>query len=82
VTINDLLGQPDSFDIIIASQFDTVLDMAVWPHDVGAIIWHGLSPNVGGPGREYFATTQRRARAVFFVPNRELLRFGQAAAFE
>jgi len=29
VTINDLLGQPDSFDIIIASQFDTILDMAV-----------------------------------------------------
>jgi hypothetical protein len=48
VTINDLLGQPDSFDIIIASQFDTILDMAVWPHDVGAIIWHGRSPNLGG----------------------------------
>jgi hypothetical protein len=47
VTINDLLGQPDSFDIIIASQFHTILDMAVWPHDVGAIIWHGRSPNVG-----------------------------------
>jgi hypothetical protein len=29
VTINDLLGEPDNFDIIIASQFDTILDMAV-----------------------------------------------------
>jgi hypothetical protein len=24
VTVNDLLGKPDSFDIIIASQFDTI----------------------------------------------------------
>jgi hypothetical protein len=30
VTINDLLGEPYSFDIIIASQFDTILNVAVW----------------------------------------------------
>jgi hypothetical protein len=48
VTINDLLGEPDNFDIIIASQCDTILDMAVWPHDVGAVIGHCRSPYVGG----------------------------------
>jgi hypothetical protein len=37
MTINDLLGEPDSFDIIIASQFDTILNVAVWPHDVCAV---------------------------------------------
>jgi hypothetical protein len=31
VTINDLLGEPDSFDIIIASQFDTILNVASGP---------------------------------------------------
>jgi hypothetical protein len=44
VTINELLGEPDSFGIIIASQFDTILDMAVWPHDVGAVIRHSFHP--------------------------------------
>jgi hypothetical protein len=48
VTINELPSEPDSFDIIIASQFDTILDMAIWPHDVGAVIRHCLSPYVGG----------------------------------
>jgi hypothetical protein len=28
-TINELLGEPDSFGIIIASQIDTILDVAV-----------------------------------------------------
>jgi hypothetical protein len=28
-TINELLGEPDSFSIIIASQIDTILDVAV-----------------------------------------------------
>jgi hypothetical protein len=78
VTINDLLGEPDSFGIIIASQFDTILDVAVWPHDVGAIIWHGFHPTLEAPGREYFATTPWWARAVCFAPNRELLRFGSS----
>jgi hypothetical protein len=40
VTINELLGEPDGFGIIIATQFDTILDMAIWPHDVGAVIRH------------------------------------------
>jgi hypothetical protein len=44
VTINELLGEPDSFGIIIASQIDTILDVAVWTHDVGAVILHFLSP--------------------------------------
>jgi hypothetical protein len=43
VTINELLGEPDSFGIIIASQFNTILNMAVWPQDVGAVI-HRRSP--------------------------------------
>jgi hypothetical protein len=47
VTINDLLGEPESLDIVIASQFDTILDMAVWPHNVGAVICHGGLPYVG-----------------------------------
>jgi hypothetical protein len=47
VTINDLLGEPDRFDIIIASQFDTILNVAVWPHDVCAVI-HRRSSYVGG----------------------------------
>jgi hypothetical protein len=46
MTINELLGEPDSFGIIVASQIDTILDMAVWPHDVGAVIAHGRSPYV------------------------------------
>ncbi|MGY2904565.1 hypothetical protein [Bradyrhizobium sp. URHC0002] len=48
MTINDLLGEPDSFDIVIASQFDTILNMAVWSHDVGPVICHGRLPYVGG----------------------------------
>jgi hypothetical protein len=47
VTINDLLGKSDSFDIVIASQFDTILNAAVWPHDVGAVVHRRLS-YVGG----------------------------------
>jgi hypothetical protein len=33
VTINDLLGEPDGFVIIIALQFDTIFNVAVWPHE-------------------------------------------------
>jgi len=47
VTTNGLLGEPDSFDIIIASQFDRILNVAVWPHDVCAVI-HRRSSYVGG----------------------------------
>jgi len=82
VTINDLLGEPDSFGIIIASQFDTILDVAVWPHDVGAIIWHGFHPtwrprdeNILQPlhgGRELFVSLRT---GNFFV-------LAQATAFE
>jgi hypothetical protein len=38
MTINELLGTPDSFGIIIALQFDTILNVAVWPNDVGSVI--------------------------------------------
>jgi hypothetical protein len=38
VVINELLGEPESFDIIVASQIDTILDMSIWPHDVSAVI--------------------------------------------
>jgi hypothetical protein len=48
VIINELLGELDSFDIILASQIDTILDMAVWPHDVGAVILHCYSPYIAG----------------------------------
>ena len=48
VTINELLGEPDSFDIIVALQINTILDMAVCPHDVGAVVRHCRSPYVGG----------------------------------
>jgi hypothetical protein len=48
VIINELLGDLDSFDIILASQIDTIVDMAVWPHDVGAIILHCYSPYIAG----------------------------------
>jgi hypothetical protein len=47
VTINGLLGKPDSFDIIIASQFHAIFNVAVWSHDVGAVI-HRRSSYVGG----------------------------------
>jgi hypothetical protein len=40
VAINELLGELDSFDIIGALQIDTILDVAVWKHDVGAVIPH------------------------------------------
>jgi hypothetical protein len=40
VTINELLSELDSFDIIGALQIDTTLDVAVWTHDVGAVILH------------------------------------------
>ena len=44
VTINELLGELDSFGIIVALQIDTTLDVAVWTNDVGAVILHFLSP--------------------------------------
>ena len=44
VTINELLSEPESFEIIVASYIDTIMDMAVWTHDVGAVIRHGQSP--------------------------------------
>ncbi|WP_456626711.1 hypothetical protein [Bradyrhizobium sp. URHC0002] len=47
MTINDLPGEPESFDIVIASQFDTILHMAVGPHDVGAVTCHGRLPYAG-----------------------------------
>jgi len=48
VIINELLGELDSSDIIIALQIDTILDMPVWPQDVGAIIFHCYSPYIEG----------------------------------
>jgi len=48
VIINELLGEFDSFEIIGASQIDATLDMAIWPHDVGAIILHCYSPYIEG----------------------------------
>ena len=48
MTINELLGEPDGLDIIIASHIDAILNMAVWPHDVGAVLLHLLTPNRDG----------------------------------
>jgi hypothetical protein len=47
VTINELLGKPDGFGLIATLHINAILNVAVWPHDVGAVI-HRRSPYVGG----------------------------------
>jgi hypothetical protein len=61
VTINELLSELDSFDIIGALQIDTTLDVTVWTHDIGAVILHCGSSYNGGrrPSERHRAISHR-----------------------
>jgi hypothetical protein len=96
VAINELLGKPDSFGIMVASQIDTILDMAVWTHDESAVILHCGSSYIGGRrpiqapraisqavGYEKITPpVQRAASAIFLLQLRNFSRLAQVAALE
>ena len=79
MTINELLGELDSFGIIGALQIDTILDVAVWTHDVGAIIRHFLSPYVGGL-MVNFAPEHGGERIFYLAALAKLFGFGSGDA--